>query len=295
MASSGWWEASCVRADGPMRRQCFLVCFSGAARRFRPMRSYHSHIDHSSRWTFHDDPISGEAASCCFPTPEVLEAQLQPVTHSRVVALVALLITPIVATTPAQTLDQSNQGASVPFSYADYWVGQTFRPAASNSVGAGYSLNTARGQAQNGTIFAQLWSDIPSNPGAVFLAGGSTPYSLVAYTSSFFDVFWPTVSVTPGNTYFLAFQAGTRVTNALQSEITNGDAYLNGSIWYNDATSVNSPWTDYGSYQSPGRDLSFREYSSDVVATPEPAAVLLLATGLAGMLGVSHRRRSRAA
>ena len=81
---------------------------------------------------------------------------MKPITHSRVIAVAALLITPIVATTPAQTLDQSNQGASTPFSYAEYWVGQTFRPAASNSVGAGYSLNTARGQDQNGTIFAQL-------------------------------------------------------------------------------------------------------------------------------------------
>ena len=103
------------------------------------------------------------------------------------------------------------------------------------------------------------------------------------------------MSVTPGNTYFLAFQAGTRVGSALQSELTSGDAYVNGSVWYNDATNVNSPWVDYGSYQSPGRDLSFREYSSAVVVTPEPTAVILLATGLAGILGVSHRRRSRAA
>ena len=102
----------------------------------------------------------------------------------------------------AQAIDQENPnvGATNAFHWTYFWQGQTFTPTANTVVGAGVFLQGWDDNVSTtATLDMQLWSDRP-DLGGVFLAGGTTPFTVTGSGSGggWFDVFWSAVTVTPG-------------------------------------------------------------------------------------------------
>jgi hypothetical protein len=64
--------------------------------------------------------------------------------------------------------------------------------------------------------------------------------------------------------------------------------YANGDIAF--AFQTTDPDAPYQTYN--GFDLAFHEYGVNVDSAPEPASLVLLATGLVGVVAASRRKRA---
>ena len=201
---------------------------------------------------------------------------------TRLLFASALLVVPAFSSLQAQVIDQSNTGSGAFGYWGQAWNSQTFRPSANTVAGGGFNVMNWGGDF-TGTFQIQLWSDISSNFGATMLASGSTTITSYGSTTSFFDVFWAPVAVNSGSQYFLTgFIAGGQ---SLVSTFSD-DNYAGGEAYFNYSTDVMNPPSAFL-----GLDLAFEEFSENGVTAPEPASVVLLATGLLGIGGIVRRRR----
>lgn len=219
---------------------------------------------------------------------------------SRVLCLTAaiVLFTPV-AGAGAQAVDQSNYNGTLnfnnvahgysPFASTLGGSGQTFKTPQNTSAGAGLYLANIGALQAVGTLNVSLWTAAPVF-GGTFLASGSVDYSLAPNAEAMFDAFWSPVSLTLGftNQYFLSFASDLNVTattsNADVTAYYANDPYFNGVAWAD--IDGAGPGNTYHPFTV--LDLRFEEF----YVAPEPASLVLMATGLA-VLGLASRRRER--
>ncbi|MFN8297139.1 MAG: HYR domain-containing protein [Chitinophagales bacterium] len=103
-------------------------------------------------------------------------------------------------------------------------LAQSFKPSQSTITGA--SIFLTNNSAGSGNITIQLYSNLP-NAGGSLLASGTVNG---AVSNSWAQVTWPSVSVTPGNTYYLVF-SGSNTSQCIAGNTGNG--YPNGQVYAN--------------------------------------------------------------
>jgi hypothetical protein len=192
----------------------------------------------------------------------------------------------------SQTIDQQNPFVNPlsGFAYTSFWTGQTFRPTATTAAGAGVWIENWDGSAStSGSLAMELWNFSPDLAGSAMLASGTSTYMTPdgARAGTWVDVFWNNVIVIPGNQYFLGFQTDAGDFRGLVSTVTHPSTYPDGEAHFNGSVDRTDPWDNF---DASDYDVNFREYSSAVVAVPEPASFLLIATGLIALLGVRSRK-----
>ena len=226
----------------------------------------------------------------------------------RAIALAALIAAPSLA--QAQIISQDNGGTTIDASGAGY--GQSFvMPTSYNRItGAAVMLgmNTiynpgSIGKQWSGLLTISLWNQLPNVANAGRLATGTNSIVLFGGPASFYGVNFGSILAVPNEEYYITF--ATTDSPASATALTawmgaNADVY-GGS---NPECSEASDWGyceallsdsgvlagDYSSAVGDGSDMAFRIYGESVT-TPEPASMVLIATGLVGVFGAARRRK----
>lgn len=193
-----------------------------------------------------------------------------------------------------QSIDQSQYLTQYTFGNLAYsWNAQTFIPGGTNISGGGFIVYNYSGDMSSTPVTINLWDGNPGLEGSTRLAGGTTIVDAPTYQwSGWADIFWAPVPVVPGQSYWLTIgdaappawpQNWSIFWFTGDAYFPNGQSYLLGNIWDScDGVEV-GPWVarDYG-------DAAFRTYTE---VTPEPATMLVFATGLVGVAGINVRRK----
>ena len=116
----------------------------------------------------------------------------------------------------------SNTTCMAAFSQTD--VAQSFIPVQNTICGAGIELSV--GQGTGGDVTISLWDNLPNVGGAVMLATGTA----AGNPGDMVDVTWPSVSITPGLTYYLV---ATSTDGALCWAGNTSNPYPNGQVYAN--------------------------------------------------------------
>jgi len=176
----------------------------------------------------------------------------------------------------SQIIDQNQpSGPAYMANFSQIDVAQSFQPTQSNMAGAGILLQPAVGTTD--TVTLQLWTLLPNQFGALMLAQASVQGT----AGNWVDVFWPQVSVTPGQTYYLVFTGNTSLAIAGDTN----DPYPLGQTYANPG---------FGSF--PLFDYAFRTWAADQPAPARTAPVvgfggLLLAVAMLAAIGTIGLRR----
>lgn len=207
----------------------------------------------------------------------------------RAIAIAVVALAPS-ATLTAQTVDQSQYLNFGRLNIVPGYVnGTSFTPSGTTSVGAGFYLVNSSGGTATGTLDVSLWTNLPQN-GGTQLAFGSAAYSLGANGQSMFDAYWPTVAVTPGTSYFLQITSAPNASNASVWDMFAANVYPGGQA-YLDADG-SGPGTNVNG--NSGFDVTFEEFQETPTGAPEPASLVLIATGLVGVASVRRRMKRTA-
>lgn len=186
--------------------------------------------------------------------------------------MLALLLA---APASGQTIDQNQPFHNAHMaSFSQTGLAQSFQQNAGTLAGAGIFLQPGLGT--TGLVNFGVWTALPNQAGAALIASGAG----MGTAGQWLDVFWSAVAVTPGVTYYLTFDSN--------SDLAVGGSTANPYALGN--TYANAGYGGFSSY-----DYTFRTYSDGPLqnpTVPEPMTVVLLGTGLAGVM-VARRRRSR--
>lgn len=158
----------------------------------------------------------------------------------------------IAASTSAQTIDQDQPLIDSDCLTATHsLVAQSFVPAASTCAGVGVYITDNAGWSGSEVVTMNLYDVDPYSIGATPIATATDTVTQGPGFGGWFDMYWPAVPVTPGQTYWFEFADSGINSICLQGHL-GFDAYPNGEFYYQGAP-----------FFIPGWDLTFRTWADN--------------------------------